>query len=1569
VTDQHRTGGHRAGPDSTGWKVFGRPWQAADHSTAAAAATITKKQGFRSVARWHHVCLCYGVVHVDLVIGRLVQQALWRFAMLTPCTRTLARNRFRPLLRCLEARDTPTVFTVTNTLDAGPGSLRQAVLDANALTGADSVAFSDVFASPQTISLLTALPVIEDSLTVNGPGADKLTVRRDDAATDFAVMSVISPTEVPIDVTINGMTITNGRASGNWQTGSGGGIQVFGGNLTLVSSRVNGNHAQFSGGGVYFEYGSLTIRDCDISANTADRAGGGLYASGVFFFSLDHCSVTGNQSKESGGGIYAFSYQSTAIRDCTISGNQATGASGYPASGGGVRLIGALVLERSSISGNLSKDEGGGLSLFAIAYSESAPTWEIANSTISGNQSTGGGAGAGIASAGAYGSYGAITQPLLLRNSTVTANTTSGAGGGIAALDLPPCPVILQSSVVAGNTDNGTGPDIHSAGSVTSKNSAVFNAAGFTLTDLGGTIPAGTDLKLGSLADNGGPTKTHLPLSGSPLIDAGFNAGPSGTDQRGPTFARQAGAAVDIGAAEFGSGSGVPTGSLSNVTLSQPGGTTLSFTVLWADETAIDVGSLGNNNLRVTGPGAYDQPAKLLSTNIIHPSRVEATYSVPANTTGNPSKWDAHDNGVYTVSVQPGSVTDGTNAVAAGAIAAVTVNVPFPAASATASDVSSVELGLPTYSFTVDYAHVIPIAVATIDSLDVRVTGPNGFSQLAVFKGAVPGTDSTTVTATYQITTPGGSWDGTDFGAYSIAVEPGQVTDTDGIAVPAGPIGSFNVYLPQTFVVNATNDESVDTDGKVSLREAIDAANASKGLADTITFDPTVFSSAKTILLASGELLVTDGVTINGLGASIITLDGAGAARHFNIDVAESTGNAVSISGMTLTNGAPASGNGGSILNVDEALTLSKMVITKNTTSNDGGGISVADGAGSLVVTDCVISENTAKGTASNGGGINIGWASSVTITRSTISGNSSGEDGGGVCFFSGGTLTMDDSTVSGNNGNTMAAGAGGAGISLFSTTATIRNSTISGNKTNTAGFDSNGGGIGSFSAILTLRNSTVAFNDAGTKSGGGIHNNGASTISLNSTIVSNNAATTAGPDINGAATLSFSLISNSAGWASVQTQAVPIPIGQLTNVNLRTYSAGVNYPSAPIGLNVGGVPFELAPFGSVPNSLGSIQAPSGISTFVIPVNVFAPAAVYTLMNSAYGVLGANNATLDFVGAGGAFASFDLVQGVNIRDHYNGFYNNTIAPGTPSAQWGGGAVRLDRQTFNLPAAFQNDLLTHIVFHGHGNVPDGNAFMAAISVSMANLTGSNNLVNVDAKLGPLTDNGGPTKTHLPLPGSPVINAGNNAANLATDQRGMPRVNGGAADIGAVETAYAPAVRIVTVNDGSAQRSVVTKLSVTFDQIVTLPASPADAFQLKRASDNQIVALSAAVNQGATTSVTLTFTGGPLNGASLADGRYTLTVFAGQVSNANGVLDGNADGTGGDDYVQVGGPSSPSKLFRLFGDADGDGDVDGTDFAAFRDAFGSSSNLAFDSDGDGDVDAVDFGQFRQRFGSSV
>ncbi|MFO0808574.1 MAG: hypothetical protein U0746_08125 [Gemmataceae bacterium] len=177
----------------------------------------------------------------------------------------------------------------------------------------------------------------------------------------------------------------------------------------------------------------------------------------------------------------------------------------------------------------------------------------------------------------------------------------------------------------------------------------------------------------------------------------------------------------------------------------------------------------------------------------------------------------------------------------------------------------------------------------------------------------------------------------------------------------------------------------------------------------------------------------------------------------------------------------------------------------------------------------------------------------------------------------------------------------------------------------------------------------------------------------------------------------------------------------------------------------------------------------------------------------------------------------------------------------------------------------------------------------------------------------------------------------------------------------------AVGGVVVNNGQAQRSRVTSLTLTFDQPVTFaqPTNVAAAFRLTRIGGGAVGSFAASASTaGGVTTVTLSnFAGAETVRGSLVDGRYTLTVLASQVSAVSGPLDGNGDGIGGDDYVLDG--SAANGLFRYYGDFDGDGDVDGTDLNLYVPTLFNSGNYnaMFDFDGDGDVDGTDLFEFIQ------
>lgn len=168
-----------------------------------------------------------------------------------------------------------------------------------------------------------------------------------------------------------------------------------------------------------------------------------------------------------------------------------------------------------------------------------------------------------------------------------------------------------------------------------------------------------------------------------------------------------------------------------------------------------------------------------------------------------------------------------------------------------------------------------------------------------------------------------------------------------------------------------------------------------------------------------------------------------------------------------------------------------------------------------------------------------------------------------------------------------------------------------------------------------------------------------------------------------------------------------------------------------------------------------------------------------------------------------------------------------------------------------------------------------------------------------------------------------------------------------------------VESVVVNDGSAQRSMVNNLTVTFNGAAILDPG---AIELRR-QDGALVGAQVSISLvGRKTVAVLTFAGPEFVGGSLADGSYTLTVRADRVHDRWGrELDGDGDGSAGGDRVD--------RLRRLFGDSDGDGDVDKADFEQFLAGFGSRTGTAgyswyFDYEGDGDVDGLDMAQFNQR-----
>jgi RTX calcium-binding nonapeptide repeat (4 copies) len=221
-------------------------------------------------------------------------------------------------------------FTVSNLNDSGAGSLRQAILDANATPGADRVLFQSTLSGQ--ITLGSTLPGITDATEVLGPGPEKLTVSGNN---NSGILYVNTPPGTP--VTVSGLKLTGGSRE------NGGAILSKYAELTVVNAVVSGNTAtSIGGGGIVSDGGSLTLRSSTVSGNSADINGGGIYGrepTSPTGLTIESSTITGNRADSLGGGIqFNDSVPSPlSVRSSTISGNNA-GNESY--GGGGLFVSG-----------------------------------------------------------------------------------------------------------------------------------------------------------------------------------------------------------------------------------------------------------------------------------------------------------------------------------------------------------------------------------------------------------------------------------------------------------------------------------------------------------------------------------------------------------------------------------------------------------------------------------------------------------------------------------------------------------------------------------------------------------------------------------------------------------------------------------------------------------------------------------------------------------------------------------------------------------------------------------------------------------------------------------------------------------------------------------------------------------------------------------------------------------------------------------------------------------------------------------------------------------------------------
>ncbi len=435
---------------------------------------------------------------------------------------------------CAEAAN----FEVTSEDNSGPGSLRDAIEQANALPGADSITFDP---SVRDISLLATGLSITDALTITGRPEDPVVIRGEGVATSvsFRVFSIDDGTKAEQPVSLTGLEIRDGKISA-----IDGGAGIFNReNLTLQHVRVLDNlvtpdNDQETGlGGGILSSGPILVVDSLIAGNTLRSLpyggggfgrGGGLYGSSTTIVRRstirDNTVLAAGDSF--GGGIAGTDLQveESLIRDniAVTAGNRNNG--GVTAMGGGIHGMGTI--RNSTISGNVADaDPSNGLSLKSDA------------------------------------SGGGVSLEGVVQNSTIVDNLAVATyyylypnakpDGGGARIDG-----IIESSLVANNRTELRKAPYPVPSTSNDLRLSLFSVLRFNLI----SDPEGTFIPVGSvgnvfgapaisgLADHGGPTLTHALLPGSQAIDAGINPAGLLIDQRGRP--RVAGAATDIGAYE-----------------------------------------------------------------------------------------------------------------------------------------------------------------------------------------------------------------------------------------------------------------------------------------------------------------------------------------------------------------------------------------------------------------------------------------------------------------------------------------------------------------------------------------------------------------------------------------------------------------------------------------------------------------------------------------------------------------------------------------------------------------------------------------------------------------------------------------------------------------------------------------------------------------------------------------------------------------------------------------------------------------------------------------------------------
>jgi hypothetical protein len=479
-------------------------------------------------------------------------------------------------------------FTVSNTNDSGQGSLRDAVIQANALQDVDTIRFDpNVFNVPKTITLTTGQLYPVYSLIIEGPGAESLTISGNNQSRIFFNNFSSSFLNISKIKLVQGYS-TNGGAintSNNLQLD----------NVVIADNKAESDQPGPSGfraglGGGVYSSGTLTLSNSVISNNIA---------SGVVLINTTNPNFGDIGTSGGGGGVFSSNSNATIV-NCRFENNVARGinspaapdnrssAGGGYAYGGAIYGLSVLKIINSSFDNNRAiAGNGGSIEIFAISAGNGgdaaggaifASGSTLLNLTFKNNSATSGnggiaqnsnnaGKGGDCLGGGVFDFNLVMTNSTIVNNSCTTGNgriSGNGYGGGVYGQQFS---WKMTNNTVTGNSITGgtgiqsngniqgggvfsssnTGSSSSFRNNIVAENSALqgsdvfgtfFNATNNLIGigepttgitngvngNLVGSVSTLLNPMLAAIADNGGLTETRAVLSGSPAINAGNNS-------------------------------------------------------------------------------------------------------------------------------------------------------------------------------------------------------------------------------------------------------------------------------------------------------------------------------------------------------------------------------------------------------------------------------------------------------------------------------------------------------------------------------------------------------------------------------------------------------------------------------------------------------------------------------------------------------------------------------------------------------------------------------------------------------------------------------------------------------------------------------------------------------------------------------------------------------------------------------------------------------------------------------------------------------------------------------------